>query len=78
MARTKANTDNTQTEVTGAKTTAKAETAVEIPKHVDELLKHYPHLKKAWVTKEGFVHQEDSPKYLIEGAVLYDNKYYQS
>lgn len=75
MARTKANTADVVSEEVKDSQQEKKET--EIPQKVDELLKLYPQYEKLWVTKNGFVHQEDAPKYLTHDAVLYKNKYYQ-
>lgn len=49
----------------------------EIPENVDNLMRLYPYLEKLYVTPMGFVHSENAPKYLTDGATLYTNKYYK-
>lgn len=44
---------------------------------VDKILKHYPQYEKAYVSSQGFVHPENSPKYVLGDAKLYKNKYYK-
>lgn len=55
---------------------AKAEESA-IDPNVKRLMKLYPQYKKLWITKNGFVHPEGVPKWMVEGAKLYNNKYYK-
>lgn len=50
----------------------------EVPANVLELMRLYPQYEKIWVTPKGFVHPEKAPKYLLEGAILYSNKFYNN
>ena len=50
----------------------------EVPVNVERIMQLYPQYEKLYVTKEGFVHPEGSPKYLVAGATLYTNKYYNN
>ena len=50
----------------------------EEPANVLELMRLYPQYEKIWVTPKGFVHPEKAPKYLLEGAILYSNKFYNN
>lgn len=83
MARTK----NTVTEeVKSNKVTVKSEKDTEvankgvenIPANVDKLMKLYPQYESFYVTTTGFVHPTNAPEYLVNGAVLYKNKYFKS
>ena len=49
----------------------------EVSQQVDELMRLYPQYEQLYVTKDGFVHPFGSPKYLVEGATLYKNKYHK-
>lgn len=51
---------------------------VQIPDHVDEILKNHPTMKKAWVNAKGYVFTEATPEHMTEGGTLYENKYYKS
>lgn len=48
----------------------------EIPADVENLMRLYPQYENIWITPKGFVHPEGVPEYLIKGAKLYKNKYY--
>lgn len=50
----------------------------EIPANVEKLMKLYPQYESFYVTKTGFVHPIEAPKYLIKDAILYKNKYFKS
>ena len=43
-----------------------------------EILRLYPMYKKAYVTKEGFVHPQNAMKSIVKGLTLYDNPYYNN
>ena len=43
-----------------------------------ELMRLYPHYKKMWITPDGFVHPEGAPQYLLKGAKLFDNKFFNN
>ena len=51
---------------------------VEIPEHVEKLMKLYPQYEQLYVTPNGFVHPVGSPKYLVANATLYKNKFYNN
>lgn len=42
-----------------------------------EIMRLYPQYEEFWLTPEGFVRPKGVAKYLIKGATLYKNKYYQ-
>lgn len=48
----------------------------DIPPHVVRLMQLYSHYEEIWVTPRGFVHLVGAPQYLLKGAVLYKNKFY--
>lgn len=41
-----------------------------------ELMRLYPQYEKIWITPQGFVRPEGTPEYLLKGAKLYKNKFY--
>lgn len=41
-----------------------------------ELMRLYPQYEEIWITPDGFVHPKGAAKYLIQGATLYKNKFY--
>ena len=43
---------------------------------VENAMKMNPHMKQMWITPQGFVHNANAPRYLLEGAKFYVNKYY--
>lgn len=49
-----------------------------IPANVEKLMKLYSQYESFYVTKAGFVHTVEAPKYLIKDAILYKNKYFKS
>lgn len=49
-----------------------------IPANVSELMRLNPQYEKIWVTPKGFVHPEGVPEYLLKGAKLYNNKYFNN
>lgn len=42
----------------------------------EELMRLYPQYEEIWITPEGFVHPVGAPRYLLKGAKLFKNKYY--
>ena len=49
-----------------------------IPENVLKLMQLYPQYEKIYVTPKGFVHPENAPSYLTDGATLYKNEFYKS
>lgn len=41
-----------------------------------ELMRLYPQYEKIWITPRGFVHPEGTPEYLLKGAKLFKNKFF--
>ncbi len=60
------------------KTSAKSEPAEEISPREAELMRLYPQYEKIWITPRGFVHPEGTPAYLLKGAKLFKNKFYNN
>lgn len=48
----------------------------ELPKNVISAMRHYPQYEEMWITPRGFVHPAGVPQYLIKGAKLYKNHFY--
>ena len=48
----------------------------QIPAKVLELMRLYPQYEELWITPRGFVHPVGTPQYLVKGATLYKNKFY--
>lgn len=38
----------------------------------------YPQYEKIWITPKGFVHPEGAPQYLLKGAKLLKNKFFNN
>ena len=60
------------------KTSAEGEAIEEISSREAELMRLYPQYKKLWITPKGFVHPEGAPQYLLKGAKLFKNKYFNN
>lgn len=43
-----------------------------------ELVRLYPQYEKIWITPQGFVHPEGAPQYLLKGAKLLKNKFFNN
>lgn len=64
-------------EIEEAKTTPKKDVkADEVSPRDMELMRLYPQYEKIWITPDGFVHPYGAPDYLLAGAKLYTNTYY--
>lgn len=70
------NTPVTEPESPGIEENESAEPAVNDTDPVDRILKLYPQYKEVYITPNGFVHPKGVPAYLIKGAKLYKNKFY--
>lgn len=55
---------------------SKDESTEKISPREAELMRLYPQYEKIWITPKGFVHPEGTPEYLLKGAKLYKNKFY--
>lgn len=64
------------TEQSSEEVANKAEKKENIPPHVAELMRLYPHYEELWITSKGFVHPVGTPKYILKDATLYKNKFY--
>ena len=47
-----------------------------IPENVEELMRLYPQYEQFYVTPKGYLRPVGTPKYLLEGAVLYKKKFF--
>lgn len=65
-------------EVKKVESTEKEEVKADIPEYVEKLMKLYPQYEKLYITPQGFVHPENAPKYVLENATLYTNKYFNN
>ncbi len=43
-----------------------------------ELMRLYPQYEKIWITPKGFVHPEGAPQFLLKGAKLFKNKFFNN
>lgn len=50
----------------------------EISSRDAELMRLYPQYEKIWITPKGFVHPEGAPAYLLKGAKLFKNKFFNN
>lgn len=50
----------------------------EISSRDAELMRLYPQYEKIWITPQGFVHPEGTPQYLLKGAKLLKNKFFNN
>lgn len=57
---------------------AKNEPAEKISPREAELMRLYPQYEKIWITPKGFVHPEGTPAYLLKGAKLFKNKFFNN
>lgn len=48
----------------------------DIPANVIAQMRLYPQYEEMWITPRGFVHPAGVPEYLIKGAKLYKNNFY--
>lgn len=53
-------------------------TEAKIPADVERLMQLYPQYERIYVTNNGFVHPFGVPAYMVVGATLYKNKYYNN
>lgn len=60
------------------KSAAKSEPAEEISTRDAELMRLYPQYEKIWITPKGSVHPEGTPEYLLKGAKLFKNKFFNN
>lgn len=60
------------------KTSPKSEPIEKISSRDMELMRLYPQYEKLWITPKGFVHPEGAPKYLLKGAKLFTNKFFNN
>lgn len=56
----------------------KDESIEEISPREAELMRLYPQYEKIWITPNGFVHPYGVPQYLLKGAKLYKNKFFNN
>jgi hypothetical protein len=61
-------------ENTDIKSEEKAE--VKVPENVEELMRLYPQYEQFYVTPKGYLRPVGTPEYLLKGAVLYKNKFF--
>lgn len=54
----------------------KSKTADEISSRDAELMRLYPQYEEIWITPDGFVHPKGASAFLLKGAKLYKNKFY--
>lgn len=62
----------------GKKTSSVSEPEEEISSRDAELMRLYPQYEKIWITPKGFVHPEGTPDYLLKGAKLFKNKFFNN
>ena len=60
------------------KASAETEPVEEISARDAELMRLYPQYEKIWITPKGFVHPEGTPQYLLKGAKLLKNKFFNN
>ncbi len=66
-------------ETSGEQNTSVEEDLTEkISPREEELMRLYPQYEKIWITPKGFVHPEGVPQYLLKGAKLFKNKYFNN
>lgn len=56
----------------------KSEPMEKIPLRDLELMRLYRQYERLWITPDGFVHPEGSPQYLLKGAKLYTNNFFNT
>ena len=66
-----------KTEMAVKKPTVK-EPVEEISARDEELMRLYPQYEKIWITPKGFVHPVGAPQYLLKGAKLFKNKFFNN
>lgn len=57
-------------------TTVKDDKTDEISPRDTELMRLYPQYEEIWITPDGFVHPKGASAFLLKGAKLYKNKFY--
>lgn len=57
-------------------TANETESITELPANVIEKMRLYPQYEEIWITPKGFVHPVGVPEYLLKGATLYKNEFY--
>lgn len=50
--------------------------ADEISPQDEELMRLYPQYEEIWITPDGFVHPKGASPFLLKGAKLFKNKFY--
>lgn len=60
------------------KASTESEPVEEISSRDAELMRLYPQYEKIWITPKGFVHPEGAPQYLLKGAKLLKNKFFNN
>ena len=60
------------------KTSTESKPIEEISSRDAELMRLYPQYEKIWITPKGFVHPEGAPQYLLKGAKLLKNKFFNN
>ncbi len=56
--------------------TPEAKSQENLPANVIAAMRLYPQYEEMWITPRGFVHPVGVPQYLLKGAKLYKNKFY--
>ena len=49
-----------------------------LPEYVTRLMRLYPQYEKLWISEQGFVHPEATPKYMRGDAMLYTNIFFNN
>lgn len=49
----------------------------DVPQHICDIMKLYPHMESLYIGKGGFVYVEGTPKAMRGDAKLYKNKYFK-
>ena len=60
------------------KTSTECKPVEEISSREAELMRIYPQYEKIWITPKGFVHPEGAPQYMLKGAKLLKNKFFNN
>ena len=60
------------------KASTESEPVEEISSRDAELMRLYPQYEKIWISPKGFVHPEGAPQYLLKGAKLLKNKFFNN
>ena len=57
---------------------SEAKSQENLPANVIAAMRLYPQYEEIWITPRGFVHPVGVPQYLLKGAKLYKNKFYNN